>query len=363
MSGFKGPFLGFSFGTKEDGETPMHSSDLGIVRISNGGRFTENLLPTIQDKTVQVPGGDGFYFFNSYFTQRQFSIAFAFDNLNDEQIRKLKAHFGDKKIHDLIFDEAPYKKYQAKVTGTAQIKHMVFDEGAGRERVYKGEGTLQFTSYSPYALSTKKGLDEYVEKVVDVKDPTKYYVFDNLNNCFVKSTDTTPNNDTKYYTDGVGDNNKWSIAEVNEWAATSRLTETWADFTQEWLRENDWAFFNAGDIDAPFQFGLHAGGGETIPGGTMRLDIAGDYLSWKDIKLEQGDDGVIFDSTTHLIEGYKGRTGEEQKTGTVYNQFIIGGDFFCLPQGNDAIKFSGLEGASSNPRSYADFFRYDYYYI
>ena len=58
MSVLKGDYIGFSYGTKAD-ETPMHSSDLGIVRTSEGSRFNENLLPTIQDKIVQVPGGDG----------------------------------------------------------------------------------------------------------------------------------------------------------------------------------------------------------------------------------------------------------------------------------------------------------------
>jgi hypothetical protein len=59
----------------------------------------------------------------------------------------LRAFFGDKKIHDLTFDERPYKTYKAKVTGTATLKYIPFDEGEGRERVYKGEGTIQFTCY------------------------------------------------------------------------------------------------------------------------------------------------------------------------------------------------------------------------
>jgi hypothetical protein len=46
MSEFRGDYLGFSFGTKPNG-TPMHSSDLGIVRVSDGSRFNENLLPTM----------------------------------------------------------------------------------------------------------------------------------------------------------------------------------------------------------------------------------------------------------------------------------------------------------------------------
>jgi hypothetical protein len=39
MSEWKGEFLGFTYGN-------IHSSDLGIVRVSNGSRFEENLLPT-----------------------------------------------------------------------------------------------------------------------------------------------------------------------------------------------------------------------------------------------------------------------------------------------------------------------------
>ena len=51
MSGrqdFKGDYMGFTYNNR-------HSSDLGIVRTSDGSRFNENLLPTMQDKTVQVP--------------------------------------------------------------------------------------------------------------------------------------------------------------------------------------------------------------------------------------------------------------------------------------------------------------------
>jgi hypothetical protein len=42
----------------------------------------------------------------------------------------------------LVFDENPYKIYHAKVTGTAQIKYLVFNDGEGKERVYKGEGSI-----------------------------------------------------------------------------------------------------------------------------------------------------------------------------------------------------------------------------
>jgi hypothetical protein len=35
----------------------------------------------------------------------------------------------------------PFKTYQAKVTGSASIKHIPFDEGE-TNRVYKGEGSI-----------------------------------------------------------------------------------------------------------------------------------------------------------------------------------------------------------------------------
>ena len=99
----KQAFVGFTYNGK-------HSSELGIVRVSDGSRFNENLLPTIKDKTVQVPGGDGTYYFGSEYTQRQFTINFAFDSLTEERIRELKTWLGDKKIHKLSFDEAEHKE-------------------------------------------------------------------------------------------------------------------------------------------------------------------------------------------------------------------------------------------------------------
>ena len=149
-SQYSSDYIGFTF-------NGVHSDTLGIKRTSEGSRFNESLLPTIQDKTVQVPGGDGMYHFGSYYTQKQFNISYAFDALTEEQLARIKVLFGDKKIHELIFDEVPYKVYQAKVTGSASIKHIPFTEGA-TNRIYKGEGSIQFTAYDPYAHCREKYL-------------------------------------------------------------------------------------------------------------------------------------------------------------------------------------------------------------
>lgn len=150
---FKGDYMGFTYNKR-------HSSEFGIVRVSDGSRFNENLLPTMQDKTVQVPGGDGTYYFGSYYTQRQFSVSFAFDALTENELAELKRHFGNKGVHDLIFDETPYKVWSAKVTGTATIKYIPFDEG-DTHRLYKGEGSIQFTCYYPFARCRSVSRDFY----------------------------------------------------------------------------------------------------------------------------------------------------------------------------------------------------------
>ena len=61
-SQYSSDYIGFTF-------NGVHSDTLGIKRTSEGSRFNENLLPTIQDKTVQVPGGDLMYHFALIFCE------------------------------------------------------------------------------------------------------------------------------------------------------------------------------------------------------------------------------------------------------------------------------------------------------
>lgn len=307
MSAFKGDYMGFSYGTKSDG-SPMHSSDLGIVRTSNGSRFEENLLPTMQDKTVQVPGGDGTYYFGSYYTQRQFTIPFAFDGLTEQQIEQLRVHFGDKQIHDLIFDERPYKTYRAKVTGTATIKYIPFNEGEGRERVYKGEGSIQFTCYDPYAICAKKWLNEY----------------SNLNK--------------------------------KEWAAASGLAATQGSY--DILDGDTIALYNPGVKESDCKITLVID--EGCIGYDLKLDDGrGLRLQWLPGDL-QLNSSLILDSKNFIIMGTDAVTGRQK----ICNEYIIEGDFFKIPLNKKEIehklavtKYGGATLNSSHIK-----ISYNYYY-
>ena len=135
-------FIGFSFGG-------IHCKyDLGVMRVTNG-LYNDNLSATTKDNTAEVPGGNGMYYFGSYDRQRTFTVNYAFDNLTEQQLRQWKQFCSNKNLEDLIFDELPYKVYTAKITGRPIMRYISFEENG--KRIYKGDGTLEFTCYYPYA--------------------------------------------------------------------------------------------------------------------------------------------------------------------------------------------------------------------
>ena len=162
-------FIGFSFNNKHCVE------DFGIYRVSDGSRYNDDLIPTLADKTADIPGNDGQLFFNTNYKTRNFSVSVAFDHLTEEKYNQLRQWLNGKGIHDLVFDEKPYKVYSAKITGTPQFKTLCFTEND--ERIYKGEGTIQFICYYPFAHTpnlTKSNEDgRSLSNYVDALYPTK----------------------------------------------------------------------------------------------------------------------------------------------------------------------------------------------
>lgn len=149
---YKGDFLGFSFNKK-------HSSDFKIIRTSGGSRFDTTLLPVQKDVTVDIPGRDGTTFFNSTFQTETINVQFAFVEITEANLRELRNWLSTQKESSLIFDESPYKEYSAKVQAAPQFNFVPFVEKG--QQIYKGEGSVQFQLYSPYAIAPYKSLDEY----------------------------------------------------------------------------------------------------------------------------------------------------------------------------------------------------------
>ena len=279
----KGDFIGFSF-------NEHRSESLGIVRVSDGSRYNEDLVPTTQDKTVQVPGGDGFYYFGSDYTQRQFSINIAFDELTEKQFRELQQVFGTKELGKLVFDERPYKYYMVK-SGKPQLKYICF--GKEGERIYKGEGTLTFTAYYPFAKSIFKFLNEYNDKN---KDEWK---------------EASGMKAEKGIYDIVSNNGSISV-------------------------------YNAGDLETDFilKFSLPV---DSTPIGDIKITLSKEnvgkveaFLDLNGFSKKGADTGFQINTKTNLIEGFDA----EGLTGTLYNENITQGDFFKIPPREEGYQIS-----------------------
>ena len=279
----KGDFIGFSF-------NEHRSESLGIVRVSDGSRYNEDLVPTTQDKTVQVPGGDGFYYFGSDYTQRQFSINIAFDELTEKQFRELQQVFGTKELGKLVFDERPYKYYMVK-SGKPQLKYICF--GKEGERIYKGEGTLTFTAYYPFAKSIFKFLNEY------------------------------------------GNKNKDEWKEASGMKAEKGTYDTVSD-------NGSISVYNAGDLETDFilKFDLPV---DNTSISDIKITLSKEnvgkveaFLDLKGFSKKNTDTGFQINTKTNLIEGFNA----EGLTGTLYNENITQGDFFKIPPREEGYQIS-----------------------
>ena len=293
----KGDFIGFSF-------NEHRSESLGIVRVSDGSRYNEDLVPTTQDKTVQVPGGDGFYYFGSDYTQRQFSINIAFDELTEKQFRELQQVFGTKELGKLIFDERPYKYYMVK-SSKPQLKYICF--GKDGERTYKGEGTLTFTAYYPFAKSVFKFLEKEIEK----ETGKEVYVL------------------------------RKTYSNIEEWAEASGMKAQGAlDKVPKSPTEGVYpiSVYNAGDLEADFILKFNGAPNSAMNIELSQQNVAGKkgFLNLKKFDLKGTDTGFQINTKTNLIEGFN----TKGLTGILYNENIIQGDFFKIPSQKERLKIS-----------------------
>lgn len=157
MKGLRGSFLGLTYNN-------IHSSLLGITRIIPDDSHEERLVPTFKEQSAWTGNSDGSYYFGATHQKREFVINIAFEEMTEKQKRQINALWNDREIHELIFDEYPYKVYSAKITGNSTLKQIAHDKmiDGKMERVYSGEGSFVFTCYFPYARSRYEYLEDYI---------------------------------------------------------------------------------------------------------------------------------------------------------------------------------------------------------
>lgn len=410
MSEIKGDFIGFTF-------NGVHSSELGLVRVSDGSRYSENLLPTIEDKTVPVPGADGTYFFGSYYTQQPFNISVAFDDMSEEHFQKLKSLLGDKRIHDFIFDESPYKIYRVKSTGTPNLKYVCFNKdvdefdrdyrrqdrigtkeqlyGVGATspfgRVYKGEGQLNFICYIPFARSRYKYLDEYtVQNIPEwgsmdsaAAENVHYNLYDWADSIRLKRSDAgkqIPGTENICVIDQVTSSGVM-VYNPGNFPTRFNLYFIFNNDSSSWNFESGCSL--SSNINKDFNGylrinpiiqkgedeGFRINGKLNLIEGVVHEDqyIEVRYPGWKNPSEEgwyeyNGSSYIASDDATVTA----GTTYYEKKviynpTGNLYNDAIEGGDFFKIPITEDLtwLPISPITGTMTN---FNGIIEYDYLY-
>ena len=290
----KGDFISFTY-------NGVHSTELGIVRTSSSNRYNDQLVPTSQDKTVVVPGGNGTYFFGSNYTQRAITLNIAYDEVTEATLRRMRKVFSADTIHPLIFDDAPYKVYYAKVSGQPQLNYIPFqnydsDFLGGTPRIYKGEGTINFVCYDPFAhcLNDYKYLNQYT-----VNNPS-WYKYDNK----------------------------------NEWNLSANLLSIKGNY-DTYNVSSGFKLYNPGDEEADFDFIIPISAASSLTGIKIKddnNDLENHTLMLKNaITPKTGDTHICFNSKMNLIQGYNNGV----RTGNTYNEFIGSGHWFKIPLNED----------------------------
>lgn len=340
--GQPGSFLGMTF-------NGLHSAQLGITRTSSSNRHTKELTPAMKDFTVDKPNGDGQYWFGATYTKRTFNVSFAFDRMDNTQYEKLKKTWCDRKIHELIFDEEPYKVWSAKITSQS-LKVVPFDEYNEAtnkyEVIYKGEGSFTFTCYFPFARSRYECLDDYaVSTIPEWRDPKDY------------NADASKYAKAAYLVDSDGriqmadeDAPTWKgvefldVAGTLENSANAKLADEKAgsfENKEEWAASSNLPTFsskiNYGDLPMPFivTYGPYE---TTFTGGLKATLRSGTNSLSFDIK-NVNDDTTNLQNRYIRVDMYKGviegLDADKKPTGFIYNNCITSGDFFLVSVGQN----------------------------
>lgn len=316
MFEFKESFLGFIFNN-------THSSELGIVRTINS-RMDLQLRPESKDVALELPGMDGQYWFGSNYTKRTFNINFAFGALSEQQLNKLKVFLCDKKIHELIFDEAPYKAYSAKATGVSTIKHLCFDEANGA-RVYRGEGTIQFVCNYPFARGLYRSLEE--ARTNDVFDIITHATTEQINSEMYSIIKLAKSGELAGKIYNIEEAlRELHINNIEEWKSSSNLPKVFD-------------YVNHGDLPMPFSIRIN-----NLSSGTnfaIRKKDSTKTLFSTFLKAEKSTDGkgyAIIDMKDNMIYEY---SSADKKLGILNHQINLGNFFEIAPQAGIEIDSIG----------------------
>ena len=316
MVGFES-FLDFKFNDR-------YAHEFGIIRTSSNNRYEQNILQQRKDVVSDVPGADGQLYWGSTSAKREIRIDYAFDGLTEKQLNEMLVAWDDRKLHKLILAEEPYKYYLAKLTGNSTLKHLCFEIDG--QRVYRGEGSFIFTSYSQYVYGIGKTTEE----------------LESLHNVLITDTDTDgtitlleSNEDH----DIIIKSNKVNDEDLLTIQGYPSIKEGYYVFEPE---ENGGKIkiYNYGDVPTNFVLHLKVSSGFSV-GATFNIKLLDSPKSSFTLKSKVSyPDGadIYIDSKNYTTRAEY----IDSSVGTVTNNLsLASGTMFLLPVGESTIEITG----------------------
>jgi predicted phage tail component-like protein len=140
-------FIGFSF-------NGIHCSAYGLTAVSSG-LTQQPLYADFENRTIEVPGRDGAYYFGTKVKTRNFSISTAFENMTSANKKSILNWLNPNTVGKLTFDEAPYKYYYVKISSPPSFSFVPFEKNItnGKQHIFKGTIDIEFLATDPYGYS------------------------------------------------------------------------------------------------------------------------------------------------------------------------------------------------------------------
>lgn len=346
-------FIGFTFNN-------IHSSSLGIVRISKGGLLNQPFLPQGKDMIDDGVAKDETYYFGSNNFTLTFTIDYIYGPITETQFQQLKGFCKTKGVAPLLFDEYLHKTYLAKITGSAVSYYNIYDFNG--ERKYRGEGSLTFTCYYPYAAGRFSYIEDALDntptwesgKIINLQEQFSSAVLiaeERVLSDLQKSIGALTIKKTQYKDELNGSFSTLSTGKTEVHGLLINnpdvlvLPSKWECGIQQEGAEQYFVINNAGDLDMYFSF-------TTTKVGTFSMALDG-RKQWT---IEKNIADAI------EINGHN-RAFQDPTTGrAVKNCKMVEGDFFNIPPGIHRLSFL-VEGLNTwNTHVVQDLeFHYIYY--
>lgn len=244
-------FTGFYLGN-------IHSSTYGILRTSDGDRYNEGLIPEFENLEVELVGGNGSAYGGRHFKKTKFEIKIAFDHLTEKQFKDMRAWLGKEELQPLRFDERPYKTYWVKLERRPELEYVCFmeDKDGGvmgeKERIYKGEGELEFIAFDPFGYCTDERITVSKGEFIIDDSKTNWQDLSSYSPFAVQETNTV------------------------EWAESSGLKRIAREPSYSIPEGNKTYYldlYNPGDFEADFQISFSGKSSSAINGKNIQIYI------------------------------------------------------------------------------------------